>query len=67
MEIIYSTFNHQNIILLGFSKKQSIETTKQSIVWFDSKSTNENSFQPFQKHLRIKQSIVSTKQQVVFT
>jgi len=33
--------------------------------WFDSKSTNQNSFQPFQKHLRVKQSVVSTKH-VVF-
>ncbi len=32
LEIIQSTFNHQNRTLLGFSKKQSIETTKQSIV-----------------------------------
>ena len=36
------------------------------LFWFDSKSTNQNSFQPFSKHLRVKQSVVSTKQQVVF-
>jgi len=36
------------------------------LFWFDSKSTNQNSFQTFQKHLRVKQLVVSTKQQVVF-
>jgi len=36
LEIILSTFNNQNRILLGFSKKQSVETTKQPIVWFES-------------------------------
>ena len=33
---IYSRFNIQNKILLGFSKKQSVETTKQPIIWLDS-------------------------------
>jgi len=36
------------------------------LFWFDSKSTTKNSFQPFSKHLSIKKSVVSTKQQVVF-
>jgi len=36
------------------------------LFWFNSKSTTKNSFQPFSKHLRVKQSVVSTKQQVVF-
>ena len=31
-----SRFIIQNSILLGFSKKQSVETTKQPIVWLDS-------------------------------
>jgi len=36
------------------------------LFWFDSKSTNQNSFQPFQKYLRVKESVVLTKEQVVF-
>jgi len=53
--------------LLGFSKKQSVETTKQPIDFgFTVKSTKSNSFQPFSKHLRTKQPVDSTKQQVIF-
>jgi len=37
------------------------------LFWFDSKSITKNSFQPFSKYLRLKQSVVSTKQQVFFT
>jgi len=32
------------------------------LFWFDNKSTTKNSFQPFSKHLSIKQLVVSTKQ-----
>jgi len=36
------------------------------LFWFDNKLITKNSFQPFSKHLRVKQSVVLTKQQVVF-
>jgi len=35
--------------MLGFSKKQSVETTKQPIVWFAVKSTKLKQFPTFSK------------------
>jgi len=59
--------HHSKQILLGFSKKQSVETTKQPIVLaWQLSQPNQTSFEPFKKLLRVKQPIDSTKQQVVF-
>jgi len=52
--------------MLGFSKKQSVETTKQPIVWFESWVTKLKQFSTFSKLLRGKQPVDFTKQQVVF-
>jgi len=48
--------------------KQTIDWKCESIGCFGltASQLNQNSFQPFQKHLGVKQSVVSTKQQVVF-
>jgi len=51
----------------GLKTNNRLNVRINRLFWFDSKSTTKNSFQPFSKHLRAKQSVVSTKQQVFFT
>jgi len=49
------------------SNKQSVERVNQSVVFGLTASQPSKTFSKiFQKHLSIKQSVVSTKQQVVF-
>jgi len=52
--------------MLGFSKKQSVETTKQQIVVWQLSQPNQTPFNLFQKLQRVKQPVDSTEQQVVF-
>jgi len=55
LENIKNRLTIQNWILLGFSKKQTVETTKQPIVFvWQLTQPNQNSFQPFSKLLKSK-------------
>jgi len=56
----------KTIFCYGLKINNRLNVRINRLFWFGSKSTTKNSFQPFSKHLRAKQSIVSTKQQVVF-
>ena len=56
----------QNSFCYGSKTNNRLNARINRLFWFDSKSTTRNSFQSFSKHLSIKQSVVSTKQQVVF-
>jgi len=57
---------HKTVFCYGFKTNNRLNGQINRLFWFDSKSTTKNSFQPFLKHLSIKQSVVSTKQQVAF-
>jgi len=70
---VYSVGNHlkhtqltkQNSVRI-FKKNNRLKPRNNRLFWCDNKLTNQNSFQHFQKHLRVKQSVVLTKQQVIF-
>jgi len=57
---------HKTVFCYDLKINNRLNVRINRLFWFDSKSTTKNSFQPFSKHLRVKQSVVSTKQQVVF-
>jgi len=57
---------HKTIFCYDLKTNNRLNVRINRLFWFDSKSTTKNSFQPFSKHLRVKQLIVSTKQHVVF-
>jgi len=57
---------HKTVFCYDLKTNNRLNVRINRLFWFDSKSTTKNSFQPFLKHLRLKQSVVSTKQQVVF-
>jgi len=57
---------HKTVFCYGFKTNNRLNVWINQLFWFDSKSITKNNFQPFSKHLSIKQSVVSTKQQVVF-
>jgi len=57
---------HKTVFCYVLKTNNRLNVRINRLFWFDSKSTNQNNFQPFPKHLRVKQSVVSTKQQVVF-
>jgi len=57
---------HKTVFCYDLKTNNRLNVRINRLFWFDSKSTTKNSFQPFSKHLRVKQSVVSTKQQVVF-
>jgi len=57
---------HNTVFCYDLKTNNRLKVRINQLFWFDSKSTTKNSFQPFSKHLRVKQSVVSTKQQVVF-
>jgi len=57
---------HKTILCYDLKTNNRLNVRINRLFWLDSKSTNQNSFQPFSKHLRVKQSVVSTKQHVVF-
>jgi len=57
---------HKTVFCYGFKTNNRLNARINRLFWFNSKSTTKNSFQSFLKHLSIKQSVVSTKQQVVF-
>jgi len=58
---------HKIVFCYGFKTNNQLNAQINRLFWFDSKSTTKNNFQPFLKHLSIKQSVVSIKQQVFFT
>jgi len=69
----YSVGNH--LKLIQPSKQNSVRIFKETIGWnhettdclvWQLSQPNSNSFQPFQKLLRVKQPVDSTKQQVIF-
>jgi len=57
----------KTVFCYGLKTNNRLNVRINRLFWFHSKSTIKNSFQPFSKHLRVKQSVVSTKQQVVFS
>jgi len=57
---------HKTVFCYGFKINNQLNARINRLFRFDSKSTTKNNFEPFLKHLSIKQSVVSTKQQVVF-
>ena len=57
---------HKTIFCYDLKSNNRLNVRINRLFSFDSKSTTKNSFQPFSKHQRVKQSVVSTKQQVVF-
>jgi len=67
---VIKSFNAQSkyktVFCYGSKTNNRLNARINRLFWFDSKSTIKKSFQPFLKHLSIKQSVVSTKQQVVF-
>jgi len=52
---------HKTVFCYGFKTNNRLNARINQLFWFDSKSTTKNSFQPFLKHLSIKQLVVSTK------
>jgi len=57
---------HKTVFCYHLKTNNRLNVRINQLFWFDSKSTTKNSFQTFSKHLRVKQSVVSTKQHVVF-
>jgi len=57
---------HKTVFYYDLKTNNRLNVRINRLFWFDSKSITKNSFQPFSKHLRVKQLVVSTKQQVVF-
>jgi len=57
---------HKTVFCYDLKTNNRLNVRINQLFWFDSKSTTKNSFQPFLKHLSVKQSVVSTKQLVVF-
>ena len=57
---------HKTVFCYDLKTNNRLNMRINRLFWFDNKSTNQNSFQPFSKHLRAKQSVVSTEQQIVF-
>jgi len=53
---------HKTIFCYDLKTNNQLNARINRLFWLDSKSTTKNSFQPFSKHLSIKQSVVSTKQ-----
>jgi len=57
---------HKTVFCYDLKTNNRLNVRINRLFWFDSKSTTKNNFQPFLKHLSVKQSVVLTKQQVVF-
>ena len=51
---------HKTVFCYGPKTNNWLNARINRLFWFDSKSTTKNSFQPFSKHLRVKQSVVLT-------